>query len=217
MKLVLKNVRLAFPKIWVPEPYEPGSPPRCTANFIIHKDDPQVVLIQEVLRKVAIETWKDQARATLDVLRGKDDLCFHDGATKSKHDGFAGNMFISASNKVKPTVVAKLRFNGKPVEVNEAGATSVDGRVVRVPFAVKAPYGGCFVNASLDIWGQVKKGTRINAKLLAIQFEADGAAFGGGEGFASADFDDTSVEAGAEEAFGFDDADTKVTDADVPW
>jgi len=90
---------------------------------------------------------------------------------------------------------------------------------INVPFKTTAPYSGCYVNVSMDVWAQANDfGKRINAKLLAIQFEADGAAFGGGEGFASADFDDTSVEAGADEAFGFEDSPKKdVWDDDIPF
>ena len=45
------------------------------------------------------------------------------------------------------------------------------------------PYSGCYVNVSIDIWAQDNKfGKRVNAKLLAVQFHADGEAFSGGEG-----------------------------------
>jgi hypothetical protein len=49
--------------------------------------------------------------------------------------------------------------------------TAADGR----------PYGGCFVDASVDIWAQDNSwGKRINAKLRWVQFRGDGDAFSGG-------------------------------------
>ena len=221
MKLILKNVRMAFPEIWEPKAFSASDKgdPACSAKFIIDKNDPQLALIKETLKKVAIEKWADKAKDMLGVLQAKGDIFFHDGATMAEYDGFAGNFYVGARNKARPKVVAKQRFQGKPVELNANGDAFVDGVKVNVPFKVTAPYSGCYVNVSMDVWAQANDfGKRINAKLLAIQFEADGAAFGGGEGFASADFDDTSVEAGADEAFGFEDSPKKdVWDDDIPF
>jgi len=61
------------------------------------------------------------------------------------------------------------------------------------------PYGGCYVNVSLDIWVQdpkgekAKNGKRINATLRGIQFMADGDAFAGGAPADPEEFDDLGV------------------------
>jgi hypothetical protein len=43
------------------------------------------------------------------------------------------------------------------------------------------PYAGCYVNATVRIWGQDNQyGKRINAALRAVQFVKDGKPFGEG-------------------------------------
>jgi hypothetical protein len=173
MKVVLKRARIAFAKIWEPEQFGGQGEPACSGSFIL---DPkaqkaEVDKMIAAINEVAKEKWKDKAADMLKTLKAKGDICLHDGATKSEYDGFAGNVFVSARNKVRPVVVDK----------NKSPLTQADGR----------PYSGCFVNVSLDIWAQENKyGKRINAKLLAVQFEDEGLAFSGGEGYSDADFED---------------------------
>lgn len=173
MKVVLKRARIAFAKIWEPEQFGGQGEPACSASFIF---DPkaqkaEVDKVIATITEVAKEKWKDKAADMLKTLKAKGDICLHDGATKSEYDGFAGNVFVSARNKARPTVVDK----------DKTPLTQADGK----------PYSGCFVDVSLDIWAQENKyGKRINAKLLAVRFVDDGPAFSGGEGYDEADFED---------------------------
>jgi hypothetical protein len=80
-------------------------------------------------------------------------------------------VYVSARNKARPVVIDK----------DKSPLTQADGK----------PYAGCYVNVSLDVWAQSNQyGKRINAKLLAVQFDKDGDAFSGGEGYSDDDFGD---------------------------
>jgi len=208
MELNLKRVRLAFPNIWEPKPFNGNGEPRCDASFLI---DPkaQALIMQAIVNTmttVANEKWGAKAQDMLKSLRAKGDLCLHDGNTKSEYDGFPGNYYLSASNKSRPAVVGKAKYEGKVVYIDKNGDGFIDGKKID-NYRVKAPYSGCYVNVKLDIWAQENGyGKRINAKLLAIQFEDDGEAFSGGAGFDEADFDyaeDGGASASADDGFGF--------------
>jgi hypothetical protein len=182
MKVVLKNVRLAFAKIWEPEQFNGTGEPACSGAFLM---DPttahgkaNIKLVQGAIQQVAQEKWKDKAAATVKALQAKLDLCLHNGEEKSEYDGFEGQMFVSGRNKSRPVVVDR----------DKTPLTQADGK----------PYSGCYVDVSLDVWAQDNKfGKRVNAKLLAIRFRDDGAAFSGGEGYSDTDFEDEDGDSGA--------------------
>jgi hypothetical protein len=172
MQVNIKDVRLAFPNIWEPKQFNGTGEPACNANFIIEKTNKAALdAVMNAIKQVAQEKWGAKAMDTLKTLKAKGDLCLHDGAEKAEYEGFEGNYFVSARNKARPVVVDRGR----------SPLTQADGK----------PYAGCFVNASIDIWPQDNSfGKRVNAKLLAIQFVRDGAAFGGGAMGSADDFDD---------------------------
>ena len=198
MKIVIKGARMAFANIWEPKAIvgangKPGEP-RCGCSLIL---DPktQGVIIKAVRAKiveVATEKWAAKAQDILKSLNAKGDLCLRNGDTKAEFDGFDGMWYVAANNTARPIVVDK----------DKSQLTQADGRV----------YAGCYVNASLDIWAQDNQwGKRVNAKLLAIQFDRDGEAFSGGEGYSDDDFDASDKSdggsAGGDDMFGGDSAD----------
>lgn len=175
MKIRLNNVRLAFPKIWEPEAFNGSGEPACSASFLIDPKSQKAELdkLAAAIKQVAAEKWGAKADAMLKSIVAKGDVCLRDGAEKAEYDGFEGMKFVAARNKARPLVLDRDR----------TPLTQADGR----------PYGGCYVNVSLDVWPQDNGyGKRINAKLLAIQFVRDGDAFGGGASGSAADFDDIS-------------------------
>ncbi|MDC9591893.1 DUF2815 family protein, partial [Xenorhabdus sp. XENO-10] len=103
---------------------------------------------------------------------------FRDGDDKSDYDGYAGCMFISASNKARPLVIDRDR----------TPLTAQDGR----------PYSGCYVNATISIFAYENNGKGISASLSGVQFLRDGDAFAGGGVASVDDFDDISEGADAE-------------------
>jgi hypothetical protein len=105
----------------------------------------------------------------------------HNGDAKATYEGYEGNLFFNASNKVRPTVVNRDR----------SPLTAQDGVV----------YSGCFVNVIIDVWAQDNEyGKRINAQLQGVQFFKDGDAFSGGGTAADAgDFDEIADGADADD------------------
>lgn len=194
MKLVLKNVRMAFPELFEPKAFGQTGDAACSGMFLFEFGTENFQNAVAIINQVATEKWGAKAADVLKTLKAKGDVCLHDGATKAEYEGFEGNLFISARNKTPPAVLAKQRLNGKPIEITRAGRAVVDGKPVdNLPFKITVPYSGCRVNVSLDVWAQDNQyGKRINAKLLAVQFEDDDKPFSGGEGFAATDFESTS-------------------------
>jgi hypothetical protein len=81
-----------------------------------------------------------------------------DGDDK-EYQGYADHVCIKASTKKRPTLVNR----DKTPIVEEDGIL----------------YGGCYVNASIDVWVMDNSyGKKVLASLNAIQFVKDGEAFG---------------------------------------
>lgn len=183
-RIMLKNVRLAFPSLWEATRVgtDDSSKPRFSASLLLTPDHPQVNEIEQKMRAVAKEKWKDKAEAIYKGLEKSDKLALHDGDTKSQYDGFAGMLFVSAAAQEgsRPTVI----------DTNKAPLTQKDGK----------PYAGCYVNVSLDLWAQDNGfGKRINAQLRGVQFLRDGDAFAAGRPADSDEFEEVTDGADAGE------------------
>lgn len=173
MKCILKTVRLSFPDLFQASSVN-GSEPRFAANFLIEPGSENAQAVQEAVMQAAKDKWGAKAEAELKKLSASDRTCLHDGDLKD-YDGYAGNLYVSASNTVKPLVLdrdAKTHLD------------SSDGR----------PYAGCYVNAIIDVWAQDNNfGKRINASLRGVQFVKDGDAFSGGGAATEDEFADLAV------------------------
>jgi len=173
-KIILKDVRLAFPKIWKPEPFEPGAEPKFGASFLFPKDHPAFKITMDAIVQEAKAGWKEDYEQQLANIKGNSNkMCFIDGNLKKKNDGYEGNFVIAASGKSRPKIMDR---DGKTPLVE------ADGR----------PYGGCYVTAILDVWCQTKKYPGIRCTLLGMQFMRDGDAFAGGGVASDEDFEDLS-------------------------
>lgn len=190
MKVVIKSARGAFLNLFEPKQFNGQGEAACSGSFLL---DPktqkaEVDKVIAAIKQVATDKWGAKADEVLKTLKAKGDICLHDGATKSEYEGFDGMLYISARNKARPVVVDK----------NKSPLTQGDGK----------PYSGCYVNVSVDIWAQANQyGKRINAKLLAVQFDRDGDPFSGGEGYSDDDFEGedgdtaTAEEGGSSDGF----------------
>lgn len=171
MKITINNVRLAFTDALFTKKAFPGEPEdkaEYSTTLIMEPDHPQLKEVEDALLAVAKEKWGAKGQTTHDELKKKDKLALHDGDTKSDLSGFAGNFYIRANNKVRPTVVDRDR----------SPLTESDGRI----------YSGCYGNVIIELWPQDNGyGKRINASLKGVQFVRDGDAFGGGTPPARAD------------------------------
>lgn len=174
-RILLKNVRLAFPNLWEPSTVAGEGKLRYSASLLLATDHPQVKDIEARMRAVAREKWGAKADAVYAGLAKSDKLALHDGDTKDKYDGFPGNLFVAAAaqENAQPTVI----------DADKAPLSQRSGR----------PYAGCYVNAAIDFWAQDNVyGKRINAQLRGVQFLRDGDAFAAGRPADSEEFDDVS-------------------------
>jgi len=198
MKIEIRDVRLAFPKLFVPEfRNQEGTGKKMfsvTSLFptpdypclILPTDEekaagpckPTESMLSLVIEQVAKAKWGSTAMATLKSLRLANLALIYTGDTKASTLGYAGNHFINAASETRPTVVNQKRVT--------LGAE--DGK----------PYGGCYANVILDVWAQDNKnGKRINASLSGVQYMRDGDAFTGGGRVADAN-DFANYEDGAD-------------------
>lgn len=157
------DARLSFPHLFEPQRDENGKNPKYNGIFIMAKDNPAIAEITAEIKRVAQEKWPQKHAEILQSLKASGKLCLRNGDTKAQYEGFEGNIYISASNKI-------------PIKVfNRNGEMITEG-------CEGSPYAGCYVNVSVELWVQdnQKFGKRINASLRAVQFVKDGESFGGG-------------------------------------
>ena len=169
-KILLPKVRLSFPHLYTPKAFAPGQDPRFQATFLL---DPANAEHKPVIDKIKSEIGRIQKEAGLS---GDVKYCMGNGHKKA-YEGYAGMVYLSTSNTVRPTVV------------NRAKAPVAEGDR-------QAPYAGCYVNATVTLWTQKNQyGQRVNANLRAVQFVKDGAGFGRAPVDADEEFE--ALEAGA--------------------
>ena len=181
-RVLVKNVRLAFPNLFEPTTVAGEGKPRYSATLLIPADHPQIAEIEAAQTAVATAKWGAKTAAIVKGLSKQDKLALHDGDTKSKYDGFPGNMFISAAaqENAAPTVIDRDR----------SPLSAKSGR----------PYAGCMVNASIELWAQDNNyGQRVNAQLRGIQFYADGDSFSAGRPADADEFEEVTEGAGADD------------------
>lgn len=165
MKLMLKNVRLAFPVLKEPEQFQGQGKKRYSATLLIDKSN--VALLGEInaaMRKVASEKWGEaKADAAVKGLKAGGKTALGDGDTKDQYDGFAGCFYVGAHSQE----------NAPPRLLN--------GARVELPRDTGVIYPGCYVNCSVEFWAQDNQyGKRINASLRGVQFVKDGDSFAAG-------------------------------------
>jgi hypothetical protein len=175
MKVKLENVRIAFPELFRPKQVNGEGAPAYSVTFLLAPDHPGVKAIKEAMAFVAKEKWGDQAVEVYQRLKADGKIALRDGNSRDQYAGFKGNMYVSARSKTRPLVIGPDR----------APLTAEDGK----------PYGGCYVNAVIDVWAQSNSyGKRVNAGLAGVQFVRDGEPFTGG---APADVEDFAPLEGA--------------------
>lgn len=168
MKIMLKNVRLSFPSLFKTEWYAGADTEKFAATFLIPKSDSKTVsAIESACKQALIDKFGE----------GKIPKGFKmplaDGDEKD-YQGYQDHFIIKANTKKRPTLVNR----DKTPIVEEDGIL----------------YGGCYVNASIDIWVMDNSyGKKVLASLNAIQFVKDGESFGTKSDGAD-DFDDLDDE-----------------------
>lgn len=178
-KIRLENVRLAFPDLFQAKAIGTGKP-SFGARFIIDPSDKKTVaMIEKAMAQAAADQpkWKgkhEQILAKLikdkDVCLLKEDYCDKNG---DPYAGFEDMYSLGTRSQTQPLLIDEKK---RPLE-------EIDGK----------PYGGCYVNASVEIWAQDNSfGRRINAHVKGVQFVRDGEAFSGGAPASADEFEDLS-------------------------
>lgn len=172
MNIKINNVRLSYPALFEAKAGPEGGEPKYSAAFLLDKKNnaDAVKAMQDAILSAAKAQWGDgnvkwsEGKLAVRKADGKAayvKTCLRDGIEKAETAGYGeGVMFFSASNKMPPAVVDK---------VPTIPLTKASGK----------PFAGCYVNAAVRLWAQDNAfGRRVNCQLQAVQFVADGEAFG---------------------------------------
>lgn len=163
-ELKLRDVRLSFPDLAEAKQYQGQGPFNYGATFLIDPGSASDKAIRAEIERVAKAAWpKTWEKDLATLLANPMKTAYVDGNIKT-YDGYAGKMALTSKRKQddgRPVVVAR---NGRPVQPGDAGY----------------PYGGCFVNAAVEIWAQDNNyGKGMRCTLVGVMFSKDGDAFGG--------------------------------------
>jgi hypothetical protein len=162
------NVRLAFPRLAVPEAFEGGDDETryFSAAFILPKDHPQLPALEKLMLNAAIAKWgPTKGPQTLKAAKAVGKVFLRDGDTKAGTDGFEGNMYISARTK-----------ESKPPQIRD-GMRNIISKEADIE---KLLYGGCYCNVIINVYAYNKGSNGVAAGLKTVQFRANGDAFVGG-------------------------------------
>jgi hypothetical protein len=178
-RIRLDNVRLAFAQgLWQrskPPGSDANAKDKYRASLLIPLDHPQLHVLQGIIQEEAKAKWGPKAVAILKAADAQQKVCLRDGDLKSQYAGFEGNMYVSASAEIMPTVY---------------GANPKDGPISQQSGKV---YSGCWVNASLDIYAFDRVSKGIAAGLRGVQFVADDEVLGGGSAASDDEFEEIAV------------------------
>jgi Protein of unknown function (DUF2815) len=178
MKVLLKNVRLAFPALFEAKAIAGSDKAKFSAAFLLPPGHPSMADMRAAIAAVSKDKWAAKAAVNLKAIETANKTCLHDGNTKADYDGYADNFFVNASSDARPMVL----------HADKTPLTAKDGK----------PYAGCYVNATVDVWAMDNTyGKRVNATLLGVQFARDGDSFAAGAVGSEDDFDDVASGADA--------------------
>ena len=150
--MLLKKVRLSFPALFTPTAFQGEGEKKFEATFLVEKGSANHKMLEAEIEKLLTDDLKG-------IKLPSDKICLKDGDEKA-YDGYEGHMFIKAASKKRVSVV----------DQDKTPLTEDDEKI----------YGGCYVNAIIDLWAQNNQyGKRINAGLRGVQFDSHGDSFSG--------------------------------------
>lgn len=213
MKVKLMNVRNCFPKYFEPKPANGSEDDYYSGAYPVEPGSANHKALEAAVLAVAKEKWGAKGEAIVKKLREDGDISYKlkplTDAEGNVYGGFEGMNSLNASSNARSKPVPALwDIDGSPLNdtaVKAAskavaeGKRSADKAILRKGGEARL-YAGCMVNPVVDVWPQDNKsGKRINVQLLGVQFAGDGDAFTAGAVAAADDFDDLSVEEGADD------------------
>jgi hypothetical protein len=203
--VVLKGVVLQYPNLYQMSKPAPGTAakPAYDARFIFEKDSEVDKLVKATMMACAKELWGESAQAVIGTLEAAQ--IPRRSGDKPRTDltidpNTAGKVLLAAKSKTnKPLVIGPKKVNGQAVEISEDGQAYQNNVLIPAPYKITVPYGGCIVNAKVQITatnGMPDKGVPrcLYAQLIAVQFVRDGEAFGGDYKPSAEGFEDEPVE-----------------------
>lgn len=176
--ILVRNVRLSFPKIWKAEPFTTKAgktvgDPKFSCAVLIPKDSEAH---REITKKIAALVRQTAVAKWGDVPKEYYQKCFGDGDTK-KYDGYEGHYFLQASNRKRPNI-----FDAAKNTVLHQDA--IDNDIL---------FGGDYVNLLCSFWAHDEPTPGVRANLIGLQFVRRGERFGGGYTAKAEDFPDESA------------------------
>jgi len=177
--IILKDVRLAFPRLYEPVEYAAGDgKPRYDATFIVTPGSDAEKVIQKAYDEAAKVKFEKKCTSNLAMIKTNlQKNCWYDGNLKEDLDGYAGNMIL-ATHRSKKDGAPKIMRRDKSLIVSDAGEI----------------YSGCYVNASVEIWAQTGENMGMRATFAGIQFLRGGDSFGGARKSDGSEFEELSAE-----------------------
>ncbi len=168
----MKNVRLSYPKLFVPESMEAGKEPKYSANFLLDKKEHAGLIahIEKQVERVALDKFKKKVTLKRRPLR--------DGNERAETEGYGDEVMFVTANEVRRPVVC-------------------DGDLRPLTKEDPKPYAGCYVNANIRLFAydHPTGGKGVSAALVAVQFAKDGESFGAGPVVVEEQFDKVSADA----------------------
>jgi hypothetical protein len=149
--MLLKKVRLSFHALFTPTAFQGEGEKKFEATFLIEKGSANHKLLEAAVDEMVKEEFKGK-------LSG-DRKCLKDGDDKG-YEGYDGHMYVKSSSKRRIPVIDR----------DKSPLKDEDDKI----------YGGCYVNANIELWAQKGQwGNRVNAGLRGVQFDSDGERFSG--------------------------------------
>jgi len=161
MEIIIKNVRLSYPTLFTAKEFKAGDgKPRWSAAFIIEPGSDNDKHIRAAIEAEAKAVWGVKSAAMLKSVTGQSNkYCYTDGNTKANEE-YKDMMVLATHRSAKLTRPMIIDRDKSPL-------TSED----------KKPYGGCYVNAKVEIYCQTGENAGVRASFSVIQFFKDGDAF----------------------------------------
>lgn len=168
LRIKLENVRLSYPNLFTAKAME-GGKPKFSASFLINKKThaPLIKRLEQMIERAMLDKFGKKVPLK--------NVCLHDGNEKEDKEGYGDEiMFLVAKSDTRPAVVDQ--------HVNPLA--EADGKI----------YGGCYVNATVELFGYSHPtgGKGVSAQLRAVQFVKDGESFGAGPVNAEEEFEPVS-------------------------
>lgn len=186
--IFITKARLSFPNIVEPQTQTDVATGKVritySADLILPQGDPAFTQFMQQYLTMATVKWSENAQAVMQMIQtDRKTRCYGQGNEKidkktfKPYSGYAAQLYITAI-KDKP-----------PQMIQDDGVKVPDGNTMAYQAVARKMYGGCYVNAAVRPWLQENKfGRGVRCDLIALQFCADGEAFGEGDVDASSMF-----------------------------